>query len=64
MCKEITIGLNMSIERGYKRANNERTVVSEQNSNLPPDNSLKFKRADLAVTRATLQLSVIRYTNI
>jgi len=56
------IRLNRSIERNYKlykRTNNERTLVSEQNPHLVPHdrpNSLKFERANLAVSRATLQL--------
>jgi len=28
---DVTIRVNRSIERNYKRTNNERTVVSEQN---------------------------------
>jgi len=54
---DVTIRLNRSIERKYKRTNNECTVVNEQNAHLVPhDNSWKFKRANLAVTGAHLQL--------
>jgi len=54
---DLTIRLNRSIERKYKRTNNERTMVTEQNPHLVPhDNSWKFKRANLPVTRSTLQL--------
>jgi len=54
---KVTIRLNRTIEREYKRTNNERTMVTEQNPHLAPlDNSWKFKRANLAVTRANLQL--------
>ena len=61
----VTILVNRSFERCYKRTNNERTVVSDQNPHLVPhDNRWKFKRANLAVTRATHNFSVIRITNI
>jgi len=55
---DVTIRLNRSTERNYKRTNRERTVVNEQNPHLvvPHDNSLKLKHAILAVTRANLQL--------
>jgi len=33
---DVTIRLNRSIERKYKRANNERTVVTEKNPHLVP----------------------------
>jgi len=47
----------MSTERKYKRTNNERTVVTEQNPQLVPhDSSWKYKRSNLAVTRPSLQL--------
>jgi len=53
----LTIRLNRLIERKYKRTTNERTMVSEQNPHLvPQDNNWKFKRANLAVTRDSLQL--------
>jgi len=42
----------MLIERKYKRTNNERTMVTEQNPHLVPHDN---KRANLAVTRANLQ---------
>jgi len=53
---DITIRLNRSIERKYKRTNNGRTMVNEQSPRLVPhDSSCKFKRANLAVTRSNLQ---------
>jgi len=37
---DVTISLNRSVERCYKRTNNERTMVSKQNQHLVPhDNS-------------------------
>jgi len=40
MQNDVTILLNMSIERKYKRTNHERTMVNEQNPHLVPhDNS-------------------------
>jgi len=54
---DVTIRVNRSIERKYKRTNNEHTMVTEQNKHLVPhDNSWTFKCATLAVTRANLQL--------
>jgi len=54
---KVTIRLNKSTERKYKKTNNKRAVVNEQNPHLVPlDNSRKFKRANLVVTRANLQL--------
>jgi len=49
MQNDVTIRLNRLIERKYKRANNERTMVTEQNPHLVPhDNSWKIKRGNLA----------------
>jgi len=45
---DATIRLNRSIERKYKRTNNERTMITEQNPHfVPHDNTWKFKRAYL-----------------
>ena len=57
MQNDATIRLNRSIERKYKLTNNERTMVTEQNPHLVAHaNSWKVKSANLAVTRANLQL--------
>jgi len=37
---DVTIRLNRSLERKYKQANNERTVVNEQNPPLVPHDNI------------------------
>jgi len=51
------IHLNRSIERKDKWTNNEHAMASKQNLHLMPyNNSWKFKRANLVITRVNLQL--------
>jgi len=51
----VTIRLNRSTERKYKRTNTERTMLTEKNPHpVPHDNSWNFKRANLAATLANL----------
>jgi len=51
------IRLNRLIERKYNRTNNKPMMVTEQNPHLVPHgNDWKFKRANLSVARANLQI--------
>jgi len=55
---DVTIRLNRSIERKYKRTNSKHTKQwsVKKPALVPHDNSWKFKRAYLALTCANLQL--------
>jgi len=56
---DVTIHVNRSVERKYKK-DQQRTYDSHQAKPTPHDNSWKFKNANLAVTHAICNFSVIR----
>jgi len=66
MCNDVTIRLNRSIERKYKRTNDERTLVTGQNPHLMPhDTIVESPNVQIWPLHAPIcNFSVIRLTNV